>query len=229
MLFMIGTAFANSLPSSPRLSVLTLINFLIGYQMKSLKIAATIAVLGLSQAAQANLVVNGGFEIPNQAAGTWSIYTSIDGWNPNPNIEIRNAVVGNAAEGNNYAELDTTGNSAISQTLTTVVGAMYEISFQYSPRIDVPLASNGIAVYFDNALVGTANGSGSSTHNWQLYSYFATTNSVSSLLEFRAVGTSDSLGGSLDDVKVNAVPLPGTVALLGLGLVAFAARRRAAK
>jgi hypothetical protein len=51
----------------------------------------------------------------------------------------------------------------------------------------------------------------------------------SNTLEFRAVGTSETLGGSLDNVTVEAVPLPGSLGLLGAGLAAlgFARRRRA--
>jgi Protein of unknown function (DUF642)/PEP-CTERM motif len=197
--------------------------------MKSVKYVVALATLGLSQFAQANLVVNGGFENPNQAAGTWSIYTSIPGWTLTPDVEIRNAVAGTAYEGSNYAELDTYANSVISQTISTIAGAVYEISFAYSPRIDVPSASNGIEVYFGGLLVGTVTGTGTSTHTWQLPTYLATATSKTSVLEFRAIGTNDGLGGSLDAVAVNAVPLPGTVALLGLGLIGFTGRRRASK
>jgi Protein of unknown function (DUF642)/PEP-CTERM motif len=194
--------------------------------MKSIKLIAATVALGLAQFANANIVVNGGFENPTQASGSWSIYESIPGWTLSPNIEIRNNVVGTAYEGSNYVELDTRSNSIISQTLATIVGAVYEISFAYSPRINVPAASNGIDVYFGGVLIGQQTGTGGTTHQWQLPTYFATATSTSSLLEFRAVGTSDGLGGSLDDVRVNAVPLPGTVALLGFGLVGFGLSRR---
>ncbi|WP_295990568.1 FxDxF family PEP-CTERM protein [Rugamonas sp.] len=51
------------------------------------------------------------------------------------------------------------------------------------------------------------------------------------LLTFKAVGTSDSLGTSLDNVRLTAaVPEPETYGMLlaGLGLMGFIARRRKA-
>ncbi len=198
--------------------------------------ALLLAALGLHTTASANLVLNGSFEdvspapgVQTQANGTWSIYSAIDGWTTTagPGIEVRNNIAGTASNGFNYVELDSTGNSTMAQTLLTAAGSYYALSFDYSGRAGVAAASNGIEVLWNNVLVNltpiTASGIGQSNHVWSGYT-FGVYGTGSDVLSFRSVGTQDSLGGSLDNVRV--VSEPGILAIMGLGLLALVSRLR---
>jgi len=205
--------------------------------MKKLFVAALLASApALSQAAP-NLVVNGSFESPAQATGTYGFYSTfpgpgILGWFT-PEVEVRNNVVGAAQDGNNFVELDSHSNSWIGQSVATIIGQVYNLSFWYSPRAGVGADSNGISLYLDNDLEVSLTGNGiNHTGNvWSNYSTTFTATSGSTSLLFAAVGNSDSLGGSLDNVSVTAVPEPETYAMLlgGLVLVGFGSRRRSEK
>lgn len=194
--------------------------------------AALLASIGSAHAV--NLVVNGGFESVTQRPGTWGVYKAIDGWTTasGSGIEIRDRVRGSAFEGSNFAELDSHRNSTMQQTLATVAGQSYTLSFEYAARPGVASSSNPISVWWDDLLLGTAvaSGIGHKDNVWTTYA-FTVLGTGSDVLRFGAVGKSDSYGGSLDAVAVSPVPEPATVAMLagGLALVAVAARRRGAR
>lgn len=182
--------------------------------------------------ASTNLLSNGSFEDTSVANGSWNIFNTISGWTVGPlGVEIRNNVAGVAQDGNNFVELDTTGNSGIFQTITTTAGQVYDLSFWYAPRVGVSASSNGIDVFWNGAKLGHYTGNGNSNNGW-----VEITTSVigtgSDKLSFAAVGKSDSYGGSLDNITLAAaVPEPESYAMLlaGLGVMGAVARRRSKK
>ena len=194
----------------------------------NLRHGLVIAGLGLVPwAAQANLIVNGGFESPDIATGTYSLFpVSITGWatSVGPSIEIQDNVAGAPFEAQQFVELDSTGNTRMAQSVATVLGQGYLLSFAYSPRPGIASGSNGIELWIDGLLRDSFTGAGIGTTNWAIRSY-SIVGHGSTLIEFRAIGTSDSLGGYLDDVRLTT-PEPGTLALGGLALTALALLRR---
>ncbi|MEN6424513.1 MAG: hypothetical protein ABFE13_04065 [Phycisphaerales bacterium] len=201
--------------------------------MKRTMFVLAIAVLPAAFA-HANLITNGSFETPDQATGTWSVYGSIPGWTTTfgPGIEIQDHVTGLAYDGDQFVELDSHSNSGMLQQVAVTAGASYDLSFAYSPRPGVAATSTGIEVWFDGGLLDTVAGSGIGLSNtsWSILNYNVTPTGNLVNLEFRAVGTSDSLGGYIDDVQMNGstVPVPGAVVLgtLGMSLVGWLRRRQ---
>jgi hypothetical protein len=115
---------------------------------------ATAALLSLPLLANANLLVNGSFEDPGVNPGTWTIYGSVPGWTVTNGMEVRNANAGTAQDGANYVEMDGNVNSTFAQSVATTAGQWYTLSFWYSNRVGVPVASNGLDWSF-----GAASGS----------------------------------------------------------------------
>jgi hypothetical protein len=176
---------------------------------------------------------------PPFANGVW--FTNVSGIF-NPGIEVQtNPTLGfiDAQDGTHYVELDghpTAGGSySIGQFFPTVIGTQYEFSFWYSPRTSVA-ASNGVDVAygdpFGTPLTDSFDGAAGTVGQWTLIKYFFTasaTQSYVALSESFEFEPADTLGALIDNVQVNAVPIPAAAWLLGsalMGLAAASRRRR---
>jgi predicted ribosomally synthesized peptide with SipW-like signal peptide len=164
-----------------------------------------------------NLVVNGGFETPALGNGAYAIYPngSQTSWQveAGPGLEIQRNAAGAPHTGNQLAELDSTGKSTISQTLTTVAGQKYRFSFWHSPRPNVPSGDNTIGYEVEvtsgptTLISGTvgATSTGPST-SWTKYTYEFTAISTSTKIVFEDQGSANNTyGGYIDDVEVRTL------------------------
>lgn len=199
--------------------------------MKKLITALCFLAAGAANAGTIQLIKNGSFETNGVGANSWAIKSALDGWTVgNGGAEVRNNVAGAAQAGSNYLELDTTGNSWISQSIDTIDGGTYKLSFYYAAREHTAAATNGIDVFWNGALLKhLAQDNFTGSTNWFKVDLSFLAVGALSTLQFKASGTSDSFGGSLDNVSLTTeVPEPGTLAslLLGLGLLGFTLRRR---
>jgi hypothetical protein len=187
--------------------------------------------------AATNLVTDGSFESASLAAGNYALYggSALAGWTALPGslIEVRNAIVGTAQDGNNFVELDSTHNSAMLTSFATTAGQSYTIEFYYSGRPMstafnagfaggvVPTSSNGLTVDFGTGPVTLTSPANTSSDNiWQQFSATFTAIGASTSLLFSAAGDNDSYGSSLDNISVTmAVPEPATLAMMAAGLL----------
>ena len=167
--------------------------------------------------------------------GNYKIYnnpptTSVAGWTPETQIELQNHAAGAPAAngGQVFAELDADFNSAMSRIIAP---GSYTLSYLYSPRPGVAFDSNNINVTLDGVDISMISGLGGGTTAWSMINSPVFTVTGPGVLRFAAGGTSDSLGGYIDNITLTAVPEPATWALfiLGFGAVGQTLRRRNAK
>jgi len=212
-------------------------------------ILAVIAIAVVS-GAHANLFVNGGFESPSVPAGTFIHYgtgsTGITGWTVvGPQVSQIHTTYGEPGLGvtafnanSGMAHIDITGggnvgtNAGLTQSVATVVGQLYELSFfvgkatggaNYSTQsiLDVSINGGARVSYFNtnNTPVGFVN--------WVQHSVqFTATSTSTSITFFNGTGLATNNFVGLDDASLTAVPEPMACSLLALGAAAVLRRRR---
>ena len=166
-----------------------------------------------------------GFTIVN-TADVWTKEAGTDG------IELQFGSTGGDPLGPNNrvkVELDSTSNSGMYYTFQNA--GVFTLSFLFSPRPNVGSLSNLVELFLDGVKLGSYTGGPNGTTIWSQEVVGPFSAQTGQKLIFRAGGTSESLGGYLDNIKleqVAAVPEPSTwmMMLFGFGLVGFSMRRR---
>ena len=182
----------------------------------------------LSVGANANLIVNGGFEDNNVAAGNWDYFSSaaVNGWDGD-NIEIWDHYGGVVApEGNQHAELNAHpfdgGVFSIFQNFATVSGQTYDVSFFYSARVNnneqFSFSVDTLSALLTDHVVGS----------WTQYTGSFVASSNLSTIAFTTYDTG-TLGNFLDDVVVTAkvnVDESSSLVMLLIGFFGLVLARR---
>lgn len=185
------------------------------------RILGCLAGLLLALNAQANLIVNGGFEDNNVAPGNWAYFpsASVNGWEGD-NIEIWDSFGGVVApEGTRHAELNAHPFDgtvfSIYQSFATVIGQTYDVSFFYGARENsseqFSFSAGSLAALLNDHVVGS----------WkQFIGSFVATGTISTIT-FTSFDNS-TVGNFLDDVVVTArvsVVESNPLVMLVIGLI----------
>lgn len=193
----------------------------------------TIATLLTCGAANANLVVNGNFETGSLSSWTASGNVDRTPCNAGPSCYFGG---GNMAQDGGYMAGFNSGNSGpngiLSQSFATVAGATYTVSFDYGITAYGQASQSMTASILDGATViasDVVTGLQSSSPMLTNFRFDFVAASATSTIRFSDFPGNQSwdTDGLLDNVSVAAaVPEPGSVALLALGLLGLAVSNR---
>ncbi|HEY1686627.1 MAG TPA: carbohydrate binding domain-containing protein [Tepidisphaeraceae bacterium] len=210
-------------------------------RLQIISLAALVAIGSTFQAARANLILDGSFETPVVGAGSYVDYTPgpMGPWTVVGNdvllinttyTEPSNGILAfNAEDGNQSLDLTGAGNTSpndgVEQTITTTPGTQYVVSFW----VGAALSNKGSGYYSDPATDLLIDGGPATSFKvtptvsgyvtWEHFTSTFTAAGASTTIEFQnGTSTPTALAG-LDNVSVDAVPLP-VAAYGGMALIA---------
>jgi hypothetical protein len=191
--------------------------------MKLTKKIATLAMLmslaSASAMASPELVTNGDFQ--SYGSG-WTSNMSFGDFGINSSGGVETGCVGHAC-------VSTIGQGAyFGQTIVTEIGATYDLSLWVA---ETSGGTSELSVFWNGKLVSDLINPANNTYGTGFVNYIFHGLTASALTTaFEVHGRQDPAGMYFDDISVmqsgSAVPEPGSVALLGLGLAAAALARR---
>jgi len=137
-------------------------------------------------------------------------------------LELHEGVLGAAFEGDQYAELDTdwggptSGTSgepasvSIYRDFATVPGADYILRYHFAPRPSTPAADNNLEVKIEGVALDTTGptAGGGGPIAWAERSVPFTAGDASTEIRFTDLGTANSLGTFLDNVRLYQISCP---------------------
>lgn len=206
-------------------------------------IAAASLMSVLPAVSNANLLVNGGFELPALSAtyasygqgadiGGWTVVGTGDPINSmavlrNDYMEYGNTLAFSPHGGVQSIDLTGGGNrgfNGVRQSVATTAGADYEISFwvgNQDAAFPAYTLASAVLLDIDGTTVGTfSNGDDTSADvNWRQFTYGFQATSATTTITFYNATPSDDLMSGLDDVVLTsaAIPEPTSLALLTVG------------
>lgn len=203
------------------------------------KLLAGAALLTAATNANAAIIVNGGFEDGPSTGGSFTTLgtgdTSITGWTvTGGSIDYIGGYWPGALGTYHSVDLAGTSLGTISQTIATIAGQWYEVSFYVSKNPDGGADTRTGTVSFDGSSLPFSYSipTSLSDMHWVQYTYDFLATDSSTVLSFAADASAGCCyGPALDEVDVAAVPEPSTWAtlLLGFGAIGFSMRRRRAR
>jgi hypothetical protein len=156
-----------------------------------------------SPACGEQLLVNGDFEAPTIANGSWQVRKAIQGWQTSfgPGLELQRHVAGEPYRGEQFVELDSNASSGIYQDVTTHEDELYDLAFAFSARGGTTLKDNHVRVLWNGVEVASVIAE-STNPDWRVQQIQLRGREGTSRLELEDVGVSNSFGTYVDTVSL---------------------------